>query len=196
MFTIVQWQLKQGVDTFGTLRTSTAQKRSLTRLAHRHSPQQSDIRSRTARSVVSFLFLSEERAAHAPGSDANQTGLLTATDSTLAFLPLAKIVDSSRLETLLDQFNQETQQAGQIPIQKVQEPFMREWFQEDRVASLEFIQWSKGLINPAPNTSYTDMLGGLLVSLFSSRASGMADATSGLAPHESRYCGRLSSVAY
>jgi hypothetical protein len=89
---------------------------------------------------------------------------LTAIDSTAAFLSFSKIVSSDTLSSVLGVFNKEAQAGLHQPIQQVQNPFIQQWFQEDRVATLEFIQWSKGIIDPAPNTSYVLMLGGTLVS--------------------------------
>ncbi|EKM50915.1 uncharacterized protein PHACADRAFT_212832 [Phanerochaete carnosa HHB-10118-sp] len=103
-------------------------------------------------------FAAQQEALYAK----NHTGLLTATDNTAAFVPLAKVVDAARLDDLLDIFDQSMQQGLQTGVQQQQAKFIRQWISEDSVGSVEIIGWSRGVIDPAANKSYVTLINALL----------------------------------
>ena len=96
-------------------------------------------------------------------SAANHTGLLAASDSLLTFVPLAQIVNNTRLTTLLDTFDQGVQNGSLNDVAQLQAKFLRRWFAGDSIGSIEFIQRNVGIVNPAANKSYVTLLGVLLV---------------------------------
>lgn len=75
------------------------------------------------------------------------------------------VSNGSRLNELLDIFDKESSDASVTPLERLQSKFMRSWFQENNVATVELLQWSRGIINPVANKSYVSMLGGILVSM-------------------------------
>ena len=100
--------------------------------------------------------------AHVRGtiSASSHTGILTASDNTLSFLPLSNVVDSDRLAELQMIFDDEQ---SLTPVQQLQGSFIRKWLTSSDVATVELLGWSKGTINPVANKTYITMLGALLV---------------------------------
>ena len=97
-------------------------------------------------------------------SASNRTGLLAATDSMTAFIPLRDIVSEDRLQELLAIFDKEANVTGLSALQRRQYEIQREWFANGDVPAVELILWSKGLLNLQEGESYAVMLGGLMVS--------------------------------
>ena len=96
-------------------------------------------------------------------SAANHTGLLAASDSLLTFVPLAQIVNNTRLKTLLNTFDQGVQNGSLNSVAQLQAKFLRQWLAGDSVGSIELIERNSGFINPAANKSYVSIIGVLLV---------------------------------
>ncbi|KAM5543814.1 hypothetical protein V8D89_002431 [Ganoderma adspersum] len=92
----------------------------------------------------------------------NRTGLLAATDSMTAFIPLKDIVSKERLQELLAIFDREANATGLSALQRRQYKIQREWFANGDVPAVELILWSKGLLNLQQGESYAVMLGGLM----------------------------------
>ncbi|KAL5513618.1 hypothetical protein ACEPAH_4017 [Sanghuangporus vaninii] len=93
--------------------------------------------------------------------DSNGTGLLAALDSTLAFLPLQSVVNESRISDLLAQFDEEAKTVDPSSLQAEQYKIQRAWIAEGAIAQSELIMWSRGFINPAPNSTNMLALGGI-----------------------------------
>ncbi|KAL4262835.1 GMC oxidoreductase family protein [Pleurotus pulmonarius] len=90
------------------------------------------------------------------------TGLWTDLDSTLAYLPLQSLVNSTRMSSIMDAFDKGA--AAHLKtntIVAMQNKVQREWLEQGAVPQVEIIHWSRGVISPAENKSYAFMLGGL-----------------------------------
>ncbi|KAI1787181.1 alcohol oxidase [Ganoderma leucocontextum] len=103
-------------------------------------------------------FAAEQAAQYA----ANHTGLLAATDSMTAFIPLQDIVSQDRLQELLGIFDKEANVTGLSRLQQRQYEVQREWFANGNVPAVELILWSKGLFGLEEGESYAVMLGGIM----------------------------------
>lgn len=79
-------------------------------------------------------------------------------------MPLTTVVDTARLDNLLDIFDQSVQQGLQTGVQQQQAKSIRQWISGDSIGSVEFIAWSKGIINPSVNKSYVTLINVLVVS--------------------------------
>lgn len=101
----------------------------------------------------SFDFVSRDSAA-------NHTGLLTAGENTVVFVPMSSVVTEDRLNTLSQILDQEQSSS---PLQQQQNLFLRPWLTANNVGTVEFIGWSKGFDAPVLNESYVTMLGVLVV---------------------------------
>lgn len=92
-----------------------------------------------------------------PRSDRSRTGLLTENDSTLSFLPLSAFANATRLRQLLEVFDRSGQN-DTSDIRQLQDRIAREWFSIGNAPAVEIIEFSKGFVAPAPNTSYVSTL--------------------------------------
>lgn len=84
-------------------------------------------------------------------------------DDCAIFLSLQQVVNSTRLRDLMGIFDQEAQARSATPLQRLQDTFQRQWFEQGNVASVEIIELSRGIIDPVANESYVSFLAGILV---------------------------------
>ena len=122
------------------------------------------LRNRLRSSASLTLWLYDDYSLWFVFSAANHTGLLAATNSLTAFIPLRDIVSHDRLEQLLSIFDRETSVPGLSGLQRRQYELQREWLMNGKVPSVELILWSKGLAGLKEGESYAAMLGGIMVS--------------------------------
>ena len=99
-----------------------------------------------------------------PYSNASRTGILAATDSSLAFLPLKNFVKNARSQSIVAVFDEVPSQMRLSSIQRLQYSIQRNWLTRDAAPLIEIILFSKGLIAPSANQSYITLLGGIQVS--------------------------------
>ena len=102
-------------------------------------------------------------------SASNRTGLLAATDSLTAFIPLQDIVSEDRFQELLGIFEKEANATGLSDVQQQQYKFQQEWLARRDVPAVELILWSKGFLGVKEGESYATMLGGLMVRQYAFR---------------------------
>lgn len=79
----------------------------------------------------------------------------------VALLRLHDIVSPDRVQELQQMLAQDAPNSG---LQRAQRQLAQKWFAHSGVPFVELIQWSKGIVNPAPGNSYVTMLGGIVVS--------------------------------
>lgn len=96
----------------------------------------------------------------------NRTGVLAATDSLTAFIPLQDIVSKDRFQELMGIFDENANATGLSEFQKQQYNVQREWLTRGDVPAVELILWSKGLVDVKEGESYAVMLGGVMVSCY------------------------------
>ena len=76
---------------------------------------------------------------------------------------MGQVVDSARLNTLLDTFDQGVQNNSLNNVTQLQAQFLRQWLTSDSIGSLEVVLRSAAFIDPVANKSYVTVLGALLV---------------------------------
>lgn len=100
-------------------------------------------------------------------SEANKTGWMAATDSTVVFTALDPVTDTSILvaavEKLQASIEQQKVQGSITPLQAEQYTIQLEWIKNGNVPHLEYILFSQALVNPEPGKSCFVVAAGLQV---------------------------------
>ena len=78
-------------------------------------------------------------------------------------LPPEQFIDPERFTELLELFDSDAQNASESSIESLQYPAQRDLLTQGGIAVTQIIQWSSGLVNVAPNTSYVFIIGGITV---------------------------------
>lgn len=73
-----------------------------------------------------------------------------------------KMIDASGLTALLQSLERDVDSL--TPIHKLQDGHLRDWLKMGNVPSVEFIQFTRGLIAPADQEKYIILLGSAMVS--------------------------------
>lgn len=168
LFVATQWQLQPGIETFGAYTSESHDLGGDRKSFPRRTSQQCNLRRGAGCAIVSGLCLYLLTISNLVSflSAKNRSGLLAATDSLTAFVPLRTIVSKERLQELLGIFDKEANATGLPEVQKRQYEFQREWLTSSDISAVELILWSKGLSEVKKGESYAVMLGGLMVGCY------------------------------
>ncbi|THH21250.1 hypothetical protein EW146_g259 [Bondarzewia mesenterica] len=105
---------------------------------------------------INATFAAEQAALY----NTTHSGVLAATDSALAFLPLDLFLDKEDVQSILNTFDEVVAESKPSPFQKMQYDVQREWIEQGTVPQVELIMWSHGVVAPAANKSYITVFAG------------------------------------